>query len=438
MQQPDKISEYLETVRQQIRWKKAQPILLEEIKNHIIDQKEALLAEGLDESTATDQAIAEMGDPVIVGEQLDRVHKPKPDWSLLILTGILLLVGLAFQSLMADGTSWTLADQLVNIGFSIGIIGAAYFIDFTIIGKYPKFIFFALCVIIIMCYFFTGRANRGNIIYLLLLMPTAFAGIVYSMRNRGYGGLVFCVVTFLIPAFLSMLVPSYTVFFLLGVSCLTILTGAVLKGWFHVKKTFAMLILYIPIVAAMLISFFMVMNTNRLKVILNPALDPKGEGFPTIVIQKSLSCSRFIGRGLPTDLNVYDDVNFIPKFDNDYLLTYFIYRFGWIVLLGIIALFIVFIIRSILLCKNQKSVLGFLTSLAIIATFAMQCILYIVSNLGFLLFDPLSLPLIFGNGMFLAVNMLLVGLLLSVSRTGAFARDTVGRENHYKFKKPLY
>ncbi|MCO1603092.1 permease prefix domain 1-containing protein [Desulfosporosinus nitroreducens] len=100
MQQPSKITEYLETVRQQIRWKKAQLPVLEEINNHIIDQKNAFISEGLSEEEAADRAIAEMGDPVVVGEQLDRAHRPRPDWPLLVMTAAILLLGLAIQVLI--------------------------------------------------------------------------------------------------------------------------------------------------------------------------------------------------------------------------------------------------------------------------------------------------------------------------------------------------
>ncbi|MFZ3131578.1 MAG: permease prefix domain 1-containing protein [Desulfosporosinus sp.] len=91
LQQPSKITEYLEAVRQQIRWKKAQSPVLEEIKNHIIDQKDAFISDGLNEEEATDRAIAEMGDPIVVGEQLDRAHRPR---LIGLGIGILLVLGI--------------------------------------------------------------------------------------------------------------------------------------------------------------------------------------------------------------------------------------------------------------------------------------------------------------------------------------------------------
>ena len=62
----DKLADFLELISQQIRWKKAQPMVLEEIQNHIQDQEMAFIEEGMDEDKAIEKAIKEMGDPVVV------------------------------------------------------------------------------------------------------------------------------------------------------------------------------------------------------------------------------------------------------------------------------------------------------------------------------------------------------------------------------------
>jgi len=436
LQQPSKITEYLEAVRQQIRWKRAQSPVLEEIKNHITDQKDAFISDGLNEETATDRAIAEMGDPIVVGEQLDRAHRPRPDWPLLAVTAAMLILGLAIQFFVGPNIhngAEMFQKQIIWAGIAILVMFATYFFDFTIIGKYPKVVFFVLCAITIADYLFTGRVNDRSIytIYLLLLFPTAFAGFVYKMRNKGYGGLILCGVAFIIPAYLSMLVPTVTVLFLLWTSCLIILTAAVEKGWFNVRKLFAILIMYISTAAILSTTFIMMTGDGyvmrRMQIMLNPSIDPTGSGYIVTIIQRLLSHSQFIGEGLPiSDYGEHAALQLLPAANTDFLLTYMIYRLGWIVLIGIIAIFTAFIIRAVLLCKKQKSVLGFLVSLAIISTFAVQCIVYIASNLGFLLFAPLSLPLISYGGRALVTNMCLIGFLLSVFRTGNLARDNVG------------
>jgi len=159
---------------------------------------------------------------------------------------------------------------------------------------------------------------------------------------------------------------------------------------------------------------------------LNSVLDPTGVEYIRTTIQQFLSHSRFIGEGLPmSDYGGYPASQLLAA-NTDFLLTYMIYRLGWIVLIGIIAIFTAFIIRAVLLCKKQKGVLGLLVSIAIISTFAVQLMSYIAFNLGFLLFSPVSLPLISHGGRALVTNMFLIGFLLSVFRTGNLVTDKAG------------
>lgn len=436
MQQPSKITDYLEAVRQQIRWKKAQPPVLEEINNHITDQKNAFTAEGYTEEEAINKALAEMGDPIVVGEQLDRAHRPRPDWPLLVMTATMLLSGLAIHILIGPNHRNNGAEmfqkQIIWAGIALVMMIAAYFVDFTIIGKFPRAVFFGLCVIIAADYLYT-RIHISSIyaINLLLFFPAAYAGLVYKMRNKGYAGLTLCGAIIIIPACLAMLGPrrlNETVFFLLCTSGLIILTAAVAKGWFKVRKLLAMFIMYTSAAAVLPTLFLMIMGkgyvVRKIQVMWNPAFDSTGYGYIGTVIQRFLSHSRFIGEGLPlSGFEKYTLLQLLPDVNTDFLVTYLIYRFGWIVLIGTIVLFLAFIMRALILCKQQKSVLGFLVSLAIISTFALQCVIYIASNSGFFFFSPLSLPLISYGGQALVINMCLIGLLLSVFRTGDLVRD---------------
>lgn len=73
LESSNKIKEYLNEVCDQVRWKKSHEIISEEIECHIIDQKNAFISQGLDNKTAIDKAILEMGDPVDVGTEVDSV-----------------------------------------------------------------------------------------------------------------------------------------------------------------------------------------------------------------------------------------------------------------------------------------------------------------------------------------------------------------------------
>lgn len=439
MQQSDEAEEYLETVRQQIRWKKARRVVVEEIRAHLEDQEEAYLKNGSSQEAAAHCAVAEMGDPVVVGEQLDRIHRPRPDWILLAMTAALLLLGLVVPAFIGGtvmggffGESW-LWNQAIYVGIAIPVMFAAYFMDFTILGKYPKSVLVIFYVAVLFCFFLTQNRFAGHrscaITDLLLLFPTVFAGFVYGMRGKGYGGLILCMAAVLLSSFLALIMPDITILFFLLAACFIILTGVVLRGWFCVGKKASMAILLLPCAFILLAAGFALYGGNgirRIQYILNPGLAPNSYGYLGNQLQQILWHSKPIGAGMlfnGLDPNLISGR--VTDMKTNYLLTYIAYHFGWIALILILGLFSAFFVRAGKCCKKQKSMLGFLTCLAVLSTLAVQCFIYIVPNFGILLFQPLSLPLISFGGQFLVIDMFLIGFLLSVFRTGDLAVDKV-------------
>ena len=69
--------DYLELMTGQIRCKKMCPVIAKEVEDHIEDQKQAFMAEGMKEEEAEKAAVEEMGDPVEVGVEMDQIHRPK-------------------------------------------------------------------------------------------------------------------------------------------------------------------------------------------------------------------------------------------------------------------------------------------------------------------------------------------------------------------------
>ena len=90
---PETMRAYLEAVQEQIRWKRARPVLIRELERHLADQRDAFLQEGKSPEEAERLAVRDMGDPVTVGTELDAVHRPRPQWGLLGLTIALAAAG---------------------------------------------------------------------------------------------------------------------------------------------------------------------------------------------------------------------------------------------------------------------------------------------------------------------------------------------------------
>lgn len=445
MKQFDKIDEYLNNVCDQIRWKKAHGFVTRELEDHIIDQKDTFLSEGMSEDKAVEKAIEEMGDPVTVGMELDRTHKPRPEWSIIILTGALVMVGTLIRIFMASDTfsGNTLYDLVLTI-LGIGVMIFAYFLDYTSIGKYPRLIYFGLILTSIASMdilpgVFNGISRlHGQYFYpkfLMLLFPTAFAGIVYSMRNRGYEGIILSGIYYIFPAIICYFIPSSANLVMYTVTCLIILTYAILKGWFNIKKLNSMLLVYIPTVIVSVAMLIYAAQYERFQAAVNPYIDPLGDGWMAVKTREIITNANFMGAS-DYIISTYgtDTKNILPIKNTEFLLTYLIDKFGWISFIGIMLILVIFIVRCFKAITKQNNILGGIISTSIMVNFIMQIISYVVFNLGFQMFAPLTLPLIsFGKTSYI-INMFLIGIMLSVFRNSSLYSSRELANNHSKKK----
>ena len=88
------------TLTEQIRCKMARGTIEQEINDHIEDQKAEFLSEGMSQTEAEEAAVREMGDPVEVGLEMDRIHRPTMAWGMIALIVGLSLAGYLLRSVM--------------------------------------------------------------------------------------------------------------------------------------------------------------------------------------------------------------------------------------------------------------------------------------------------------------------------------------------------
>lgn len=139
---PDRISAFVEAVGAEIRWKKARPLLTEEIRTHLLDQRDACVAQGMAEDEAQAEAVRQMGDPVALGADLDRVHRPRPQWGLLALALVLAAAACCLcpsvyalvQVTMAASLSLTLGAPVLSGGFPLVVGNVNTVVDMLLIG----------------------------------------------------------------------------------------------------------------------------------------------------------------------------------------------------------------------------------------------------------------------------------------------------------------
>lgn len=423
-QSSKKISDYINSVCSKILWKKSHIYISNELENHIIDQKNAFISRGLDEDIAFEKAILEMGDPIDVGTDLNRIHKPKIEWSIIGLTGIALLLGLVIQIVVTKDTGYSIGRSLVYSILGLALMVIAYLSDYTIIGKHPNKLFFGFLAIALGISLMSPH-YYGQVFYtkfLLLLYPTIFTGIIYSMRNNSYIGIVICGVFMAFSYIVLLPFVSYSTYVLYSLVSFLLITISILKGWFNVSKIKGLLLIYIPAITFILIALSLISGTHIWLRIVNafyPSLDPRGNGWMATLVREIISNAKFLGEGLGSNSGYM-----VPNIETDFLLTYLIHKFGWVSLIFIVSVLALLIITSFKLCLKQNSILGGLVSLSAVLTISAQIIIYIGHNLGFQLIAPLTLPLISYGGAGIIINMLLIGIMLSVFKWGNLVNDS--------------
>jgi len=151
-------------------------------------------------------------------------------------------------------------------------------------------------------------------------------------------------------------------------------------------------------------------SRSRIAIAFNPHLEPLGHGFSALQARRVLSGAVLLGEG---GVNIY----WLPDARHNFFLTSIASRYGWLPFIAIVCALAAFIAIGFIRCFKQKSGLGFLVSFAVIATFSIQVVTFVAFNLGFTLV-MMTLPLISPGNSALLANLVLVGFMLSVFRTG--------------------
>lgn len=426
------LREYLDAVTQQIRCRQARPMVEEEIRRHIEDQAEAFCCEGMNRQEAQEAAIREMGDPVEAGALLDRVHRPRMEWSVLVLVGIMSAVGLLLQYLFVyrcglEGSGDYFVKQLGYTAFGFCCMLLVYRLDYTLLARWAVPIgVILLLVLFLMSYgpleHMLPYAHKRLWIYALsLLCIPVYAGILFYFRDAGYLNLFFCLAILVFSVWVVMGAGSGAALLQIYLIPLVMLCAAVGRGWFRVKRGRAMTaILGIAVVLPaagmgmrLLLDVGVSYRLTRVKILLGMSM-----GDPTI--REHMVYEQWLG-SLIKEFKMIGQAEF-PKgnmlihMQNDYVVTGLFAYYG--ILAGVLLLLLVgfFLLRMFRVAGKQKNQLGFMVGLSCAMIFAFQSVIYIFSNLRGGFVAQMNMPFLSYGFTCTMTNFILMGIFLSVHR----------------------
>lgn len=173
------IQAYLDAVAEQIRWKRAKPVVLAELEQHLEDQRDTFASEGC--ANAEQLAVEEMGDPVSVGTELDRIHRPKPQWGLLTLTVLLALVGGVLRVVLtADWSAYYMDIDPERTAMSFllgcGALVLGYFLNYVRVGRWGRVLYAGALAAGILMLIFSPKINGTSYYttYVALCYPVVY------------------------------------------------------------------------------------------------------------------------------------------------------------------------------------------------------------------------------------------------------------------------
>ena len=437
---PETFTQFARTAAEQLRWKKARPLVEDELLTHLCDQRDALMAGGMDETAATAESLRLTGDPYEIGTALDRVHRPKTPKLLFTLTALIALAGLAFTTLVSIRDyelSYFAVHQSVALLLGTATLLAAYFLDFTLLGRFalPLALMFHAALILLgllpiggfwLRYIYVSKhiLLRG----LPLLFPLMFAVLLYALRGRRGWGVFAAFVCLAVQCMFCLRVPC-----LLDLGFLFLCDSALLifcarNGWFGLGKKLETLLTTLPLAAD--IVWVLVLGANwfarQLAIVLDPHTYIDGHGYQTVVLRELLQNAKFIG---PGGVGPYSAQHLARSEGfgmvdlQAHALTLLVHRCGWLALIALVTLLTALLVLAFRRCRGQESMLARLISYAVILSFSAQTLAYLLSDLTLLPFSAAAFPLFTFGIKTILLNMLQFGFLLSTLRVGSVVRD---------------
>ena len=415
---PELLRGWVNNATAQMRWKRARPVAAKELADHLSDQYEAFLDEGMDEEAAAQATAREMGDAVETGTQLDRAWRPRPDWVMLGIVLVVAAMGLTLQYLLRphNDLEWYMFFAKYVAG-AVCLL-AAYFVDYTILGRHCWLLYGAWVVVGLLLT--QGPISMGKLYHLscwVWFFPVLFAGILFRQRGKGTCGIGICLLSLPAMWVLAMAAPSMAAITVLTLVSCGMLAAAVWRGGFGRRSMGKLTLAVSPLLLMVLYFLFQIYAyehiQERLAAALHPQRDALAEGWLGAIIQYVMFGIRYPNceKGGYEAFIRYEGAT-------DLLFVSAKYCWDWVVVLLILAAAVLLLVWGFRIARRQTGLLARSVCMGVMVTFALQTLMYVLQNCGIILIAAYGLPLLSYGNLYLCQTMLLLGLLLSAQRSG--------------------
>lgn len=434
------IKEFLDTVCNEIKYKPANKPIAEELEGHINDIKDEYLCKGCTEEDAEEAAVEIMGNPKQIGKRLNKIHRPKLDWKILVLIFILIAFRVVmslksytdqieFRKLMgwpSDDVSFLITQfpliKSLITGLILGTI--VYFFDYRKTKKWANTFFLIATGVILFQWLDQFALDR--LMQIILDDPSGFYWFV-NMRLWNIS------IPLYIIAFAGYMADYkkedfWDMVILYTISCLLIYIKSE-----SITNTVILVMSYLAILAAKMLQN----NKNTRKKVIGICGGVLTISIIIMVAMINVSIPYiFCGRGISEDTwnnfaktqenqeKILENIKWIgeagedadPHGGTNFRFIYILGKLGIIPAVLLVGTILLMSIRLIRDSKNIKDEYGKYLIIGLSATYILQSIIQVLMNINILPTSDINLPFVSEGNLYFLINSFTFAVILSVYR----------------------
>lgn len=399
---------FLTEVTNHIKSKEAKDLVATELDFHLKQAKNMWIEKGLSEEVAEDKAVEQMGSPIKLGQELNKLHKPKVDWFLLIL--LVAAMGLGFLPIVALGhTNDLLMNKVIFVILGVATAIGMMLLDYRKLERLG-WLFYTIGILILLAIkcFPTGFVNGEALIKIgpikidcLMTIPFFFLAWASFFNNSRLKFIhLFMLYVFSLYLFLttSIMVPIY----------IYITMVFVMLWWSKLGKKTAWLITMLPIFLFIIRDLFSWSAVKEYRIarilgMLNPEHD-----LWDLRLQEAMSSAGWFG--------TYGNIKSIPAAHTDFVFASLTYYYGYVLALLLVLILSLFAVRIMTISYKINDGYGKLLLVGGVTLFVVHFICNIGMILGVLPRVSISLPFISYGLIPTLFHAFIMGIVLSVYR----------------------
>ncbi|MGG0300822.1 FtsW/RodA/SpoVE family cell cycle protein [Bacillus albus] len=396
---------FVSEVTNYIKSKEAKGFVATELDFHLKQAKNTWIEKGLSEEVAENKAVEQMGSPIKLGQELNKLYKPKVDWFLLIL--LVAAMGLGFLPIIALGhTNDLLMNKVIFVILGIATAVGMMLLDYRKLERFG-WLFYTIGVLILLTlkWFPSGYVNGEALIKIgpikidcLMTIPFFFLAWA-SFFNNSRLKFMHLLMLYVFSLYLfSTMVPIF----------IYITMIFVMLWWSKLGKKTAWLITILPILPFIIRDLFSWSAVKEYRIarilgFVNPEHD-----LWYLRLKEAMSSAGWFG--------TYGNIKSIPAAHTDFVFASLTYYYGYVLALVLVLILSLFAVRIMNIAYKINDGYGKLLLVGGVTLFIIHFICNIGMILGLLPRTSISLPFISYGLIPTLFHAFIMGIVLSVYR----------------------